>query len=158
MNRKVKFLSKTKGKLNIIFWSFTISLIIITLASIGCLYALFLNLPIQILLVFFVGLIFFSKQVYDGVSGILLLSSFVTELIIHDDAVEFFIIPGRNLFYKNNNISSLNLVTKKSNLFKKIQLDSSSIYELVIKNKKYFISLSQDDYESLNSLVLEQQK
>lgn len=143
-----QFSSELNDNVSAVYYFFILAFMILTIASFGCLYAIFIyDLPMAGLIVFLVGFLLLSKQSYDAAKAILSLSRFVVKLTIFNEGLELIIVPNRRLFYKKNEIENVSLMKKRSHLFNKILPKKSDLLEFVLAETKYNIALNNGKSE-----------
>ena len=148
MKAMTKFLSEYNDNINVIYYFCMISAVVLSIASLLCVFALSINFPVVVKIIFIVGAILFAKQAYDMAISTYNLSHFIKELVVFNDKLELSLVPNKKQILNKDQLQ-IHKQVDKNKLFQKVTPPFTNLIELKCGEKRYFLSLTQEFYESI---------
>ena len=149
MIQNVRFTSDFRGDVSAVFYTCVLSLVILLAAAFECLYALMLNLPFPIMLIFIFGFLVFVKQSLDLANAVSILSRMVVALNINKGELYVTMVPNRGRSFGHEFVLSLRRIDCKRRILIKLLPYGHELIEIMINNYTCYMSVSNDEKERL---------
>jgi hypothetical protein len=151
------YVSNYKRDVVLLFYGFLLSIIILIFATLGCLFALMLGLPIFISICFIFGAGLFTKQVINSVTALRLLYHTIKEIKIFDDGIELSLVFGKKSFGPNS-FFDIKILSEISTLFQRVLPSEAVLFEIRSHDQNYYGSLSRVEMKELEAYFKEERK